>query len=104
MMRLAALVIALQWPLEIDRWFGADKLKHFLMSALVQSSTYSTARATGLRSSASQVGGAAAVMSVGLWKEFHDRRHQKPFSVEDLTWEAAGAVAVASLLNGAREA
>jgi hypothetical protein len=33
-------------PARADRWFATDKVKHFFMSALIQSSAYSIARRT----------------------------------------------------------
>src|SRR5207302_1930225 len=37
-----------------------------------------------------------------LDRHFPDRRAKKPFSVEDLAWDAAGAVSAAALLSGTR--
>ena len=102
MIRVMAALVILQWPFALDRWFGADKLKHFLMSALVQSSVYSAARVARVDRAASQLVGAAAVAGVGISKELQDRRARKPFSVEDLVWDAAGGLAAGSLLNGTR--
>lgn len=85
-----------------DAWFGADKVKHFFLSALIQSAAYSAARTAGLERSAGQIAGGVVVAGFGLGKELHDRRSAKPFSVRDLAWDAAGGVAAAALLNGAR--
>jgi uncharacterized protein YfiM (DUF2279 family) len=95
-----ALLMALQ--LTLPPFFGADKVKHFLLSFLVQSTGYSAARAAGLNRGASQSVGAAGVATVGLLKEIQDKRNGKPFSVGDLAVDAAGGVAAAALLNGAR--
>jgi uncharacterized protein YfiM (DUF2279 family) len=100
--RVWGLVALLALPPAFNRWFGADKLKHFLMSALVQSAGFSTARTVGLDRAPSQVIGGAAVLAIGLWKERQDRRTKKPFSVEDLVWDAAGGAAAGALLNGTR--
>jgi putative lipoprotein len=102
MMRTLVLVAVLSWPPRVERWFGADKVKHFLLSALVHSGAYSAARATGLEHAPSQAIGGGTAMTIGIWKEVHDRRVHKPFSIEDLVWDATGALAAASLLNGAR--
>jgi len=91
----------LAWP-SPGRWFGADKLKHFLLSAMMQSTVYSGARAAGADHAASQAIGGAVVLSFGVLKELHDRRVGKPFSIEDLGWDAAGGLTAAALLNGAR--
>lgn len=83
-------------------WPGPDKVKHFLMSALVQSTAYSMARAARMdRPNAQWIGG-VSTMTIGVLKEVHDKRSGKPFSVSDLVWDAGGGVAAASLLNGAR--
>ena len=102
MMRVLVLAAALNWPFALNRWFGADKVKHFLMSALVQSATYSAGRVARIDRGTSQLIGGGAVMATGVWKEFHDRRAGKPFSVEDLVWDASGGFAAAALLNGTR--
>ncbi|MFL5578112.1 MAG: DUF2279 domain-containing protein [Gemmatimonadaceae bacterium] len=73
-----------------DSWFGADKVKHFFMSAFVQSLTYGTLRAAGARHDASLAGASAATAAVGVAKELRDRRAYGLFSVKDLTWDAAG--------------
>jgi uncharacterized protein YfiM (DUF2279 family) len=99
--KIVALIAMLHGP-PGDAWFGADKVKHFFLSALVQSAAYSAARTVGLDRSASQIVGGVAVAGFGLGKEFHDRRSAKPFSPRDLTWDAAGGVAAAALLNGTR--
>jgi len=84
-----------------DSWIGRDKAKHFLMSAFVHSVSYSVARAVVGRPSA-QVAAGGAVVVAGLLKERADRRAGGRFSARDLAWNAAGAVASAALLNGAR--
>jgi len=98
---LLGLVVVSTWPIA-PQWFGADKMKHFLMSAMIQSAAYSTARAAGVQRSTGQAVAGVATLTFGVVKEVHDRRSRKPFSVEDLVWDAAGGVAAASLLNGTR--
>ncbi len=83
-------------------WFGADKLKHFLMSALVHSAAFSIARSAGVQRSSAQAAGAAGAVTVGIWKELRDRRVGRPFSVADLIWDGAGAASAAALLNRSR--
>jgi len=101
MMKIVALVAVLHGP-PFGNWIGADKIKHFLMSVMIQSVSFSAARTAGLGKPASQIAGGVSVAAFGLWKEIHDRRAKKPFSVEDLAWDAAGAVTAAALLNGTR--
>lgn len=84
-----------------DRWMGRDKVKHFLVSAFVHGVAFSAARSvTGRREA--QVAGAAAVVASGILKEMSDRRAGRAFSARDLLWNAAGGMASAALLNGAR--
>jgi uncharacterized protein YfiM (DUF2279 family) len=85
-----------------DRWFGVDKVKHLFMSAFVQSAAFSAARAAKLSVSNAQSAAGVATGVVGIGREIHDKRLGKPFSLKDLTWDAAGAVAAAALLNKTR--
>ena len=85
-----------------DAWFGSDKVKHFLMSALVNSATFSIARASGVQHSSAMAAGVGGALTVGLIKEFHDRSVGKPFSVKDLVWDAAGTASAAALLHRSR--
>jgi uncharacterized protein YfiM (DUF2279 family) len=102
MIKVLAMATMLQaaWP--GGPWLGADKIKHFMMSAFVQSATFSAARWTGASRPNSHLAGAAATLSVGLWKELYDRKTKRPFSVPDLVWDAAGAASAAALLNQSR--
>lgn len=100
-MRRLSLVVSLA-GIGWGDWLGPDKVKHFLVSAFVQSATYSAARAAGIDRAAAQAGAGVATMSVGIWKEHNDRRLGGPFSMSDLAWDAAGALTAAAMLNGAR--
>jgi uncharacterized protein YfiM (DUF2279 family) len=100
--KVLALMVALQAPMPGSPWFGADKIKHFLMSAFVHSAAYSTARWSGAGRATSQVVAGIASGSVGIVKELYDRRSGRPFSVSDLVWDAAGASSAAALLNNTR--
>lgn len=96
-----ALAFALALP-PVGSWFGADKLKHFLMSALVHSAAFSATRAAGADKRVSNAVAAASSAAIGVSKEVRDRRHRKPFSGQDLAWDAAGAGAMAALLARTR--
>ena len=85
-----------------DRWLGADKVKHFLLSAMVESITASAARSVGAVRGTSQRVGAGLTIAVGVGRELHDARVGKGASIKDLAWDAAGGIAAAALLNGAR--
>ena len=81
-----------------DRWFGADKVKHFLTSAFVQGATYATLQAAGADRGAALAGATVVTLSVGVGKEWMDRRSGGAFSGRDLAWDAAGAGAATLVL------
>ncbi len=83
---------------EGDRWFGADKVKHFLTSAFVQGATYATLQAAGADRGAALAGASVVTLSVGVGKEWLDRRREGAFSGRDLVWDAAGAGAATLVL------
>ena len=85
-----------------DSWFGTDKVKHFFMSALVQSASFSAARAAGASNSSAQLMGGVVTAAFGIGREVHDRRVGKIFSGKDLVWDAAGGVSAAVLLRRTR--
>jgi uncharacterized protein YfiM (DUF2279 family) len=85
-----------------DHWFGPDKVKHFFMSAMIQSSAYALARSADASRSNAQVAASVISTAVGVAKEVRDRRHATSFSVRDLVWDGAGALTAAALLNGTR--
>ena len=80
-----------------DRWFGADKLQHFLVSAFVQSVSFATLEAAGADRRTALAGATVGTLAIGVGKEWHDRRGGGLFSVRDLAWDAAG-VGAASLM------
>lgn len=85
-----------------DRWFGSDKVKHFLMSAFIHSATFSVSRAAGLSRSNAQATAGVTSAAFGIAKEIHDKRNSRPFSGKDLVWDAGGAATAAALLNRTR--
>lgn len=85
-----------------DRWLGADKLKHFLTSAFVQSVGYSALRATGVRNGPALAGATAVTLTVGAGKELWDRAGHGDPSVRDFTWDVLGAGAASLMLNRSR--
>jgi len=80
-----------------DRWFSADKIKHFFMGAFVQSVAYSAFRATRIDHRSSLLGATAGSVAVSIGKEVADSRRTGLFSRRDLVWDAAG-VGTATLL------
>ena len=74
-----------------DSWFGADKIKHFFMSAFIESLTFSGLQAGGAHTHAAFAGAIGVTGVFGFAKEFHDKRTYGLFSVRDLVWDGAGA-------------
>lgn len=81
-----------------DRWFGSDKIQHFVSSAFVQGVGYASLRSTGISHAASLAGATAVTAAVGVGKELLDRNVKGDFSAKDLAWDAAGAGAMTVLL------
>jgi putative lipoprotein len=83
-----------------DSWFGIDKLKHFFMSAFIESVTYSALQAASVDHRAALTGAIGVTAAIGVGRELHDRRVPgNRFSYKDLTWDAAGVVAGAVLVS-----
>jgi uncharacterized protein YfiM (DUF2279 family) len=87
-----------------DSWLSADKLKHFFVSAFVQSVSYSALRTARVSHDGALVGASALTLVVGVGKEIHDEssRGGEGFSVRDLAWDAAGAGAATAMLSRTR--
>ena len=82
-----------------DRWFGADKVKHFVTAFVVQSVAYAGLRVVDAPHGGALAGATAATAAVSLWKERVDRRATGLFSARDLVWDALGASAAAVALS-----
>ena len=86
-----------------DSWFGADKIKHFFMSAFIESVAYSALQAARVNHRAALGSAIGVTMAVGVGREIHDKRTPgNIFSVRDLAWDAVGATAGAVLLAQTR--
>jgi len=85
-----------------DHWFGADKVKHFFMSAFVEGVTYSALRASNVRHDPALVAASSVTLGIGIVKEIHDHQSYGQFSVKDLTWDVAGNAAAATVLAHTR--
>ena len=99
---IVTLLLAASLQLPPDPWFGVDKVKHFFVSAFVQSVVYGTLRATNADHRSSLYGASAASAVVGIGKELRDRRAGSTLSVRDLLWDAAGAGTATLLLDRTR--
>jgi uncharacterized protein YfiM (DUF2279 family) len=76
-----------------------DKVKHFFVSAFVQSASYSVLRLARVEHDGALVTASAATVAVGIAKEVHDRRSGGRFDPRDLVWDLAGAGAAAAVLE-----
>ena len=79
-----------------------DKVKHFFMSAFVQSASYSALRLARVDHDDALVAASVATVAVGIAKEVYDRRSGGRFDAHDLLWDLAGAGAAAALLEQSR--
>ncbi len=98
----AVLALAVSLSLPGDRWFGADKLKHFLVAAFVQSVSYSVAQAAGAGHRTGLLAASGITVGVSIGKELADRRRGTAFSGKDLVWDLAGGGAATLVLDRVR--
>jgi len=85
-------------PPHPDPWFGIDKVKHFFMSAFINTVSYSALQAARVNHRSAMAGAIGITMAVGVAREIHDVRVPgNLFSVRDLTWDALGTAAGAVL-------
>ena len=82
-----------------DRWFSADKAKHFFTAAFVQSASYGGIRSFGVGHRSSLAGASAVSAIVSIGKEVSDSRAGGKVSVRDLAWDAGGMIAASALLR-----
>ena len=85
-----------------DHWFGSDKLKHFFLSAFIESVSYSALRAANVRHDPALLAASTFTLGVGVGKELYDHHSYGLFSVKDLTWDVAGNAAAATVLAHTR--
>jgi pimeloyl-ACP methyl ester carboxylesterase/uncharacterized protein YfiM (DUF2279 family) len=96
---IAAFIRSVPKRVAHDRWFGPDKLKHFFISAFIESLAFSGLQASGASRSAAFAGAIATVAAFALGREVHDKRTKGIFSIPDLTWDAAGGGAALLMLR-----
>jgi putative lipoprotein len=85
-----------------DGWLSADKAKHFLTSAFVQSVSFSALRAAGVSKDGSLIGATIVSAGVGAGKELWDRKFGGDPSWKDLAADGAGILAASLVLRHAR--
>ncbi len=81
-----------------DRWFSADKAKHFVTAAFVQSASFSALRLTGANRGNALAGATLVASATSVGKEVYDQHSGGTASAKDLSWDAAGIVAASALL------
>jgi putative lipoprotein len=99
---VVALAVTLRLPIVIDGWLGADKIKHFAVSMVLQSFTYSTAQVAGLDRGDAMRASIAVTAAAGLGREIYDGKVKGRFSVSDLVWDAGGLIAATEMLKRTR--
>jgi uncharacterized protein YfiM (DUF2279 family) len=82
-----------------DKWWSADKAKHFFTAAFVQTASFGGLRAVGAGRSWSLVGASVVSSGVSIGKEMYDAKTGGTPSGKDLAWDAAGIIAASSLLH-----
>jgi uncharacterized protein YfiM (DUF2279 family) len=82
-----------------DRWFSADKAKHFFTAAFVQSASYGGIRSIGANHRSSLTGATVVSAAVSVGKEISDRRAGGKASGKDLAWDVGGIIAATVLLR-----
>ena len=85
-----------------DRWFAADKVKHFASGVFAQSLGYGTIRLAGGSNGVALAGASLGTVSVAAWKERRDRNGRGTVSMRDFTWTVAGGGAASVLLAQTR--
>ena len=96
------LAFALSLNQPADGPIGADKLKHFFLSAFVQSASYSALRLSGVEHDAALWGASGVTVGVGIAKEVNDARRGGRFDIGDLAWDFAGGAAAGVVLAQSR--
>ncbi len=93
-------VIYAQTAVARDSWFGIDKIKHFFISAFIESVSYSALQAANVKRRPAMGGAIGVSAAFGVARELHDRRTPgNHFSYRDLTWDALGIGAGAAMLK-----
>jgi uncharacterized protein YfiM (DUF2279 family) len=81
---------------------GPDKVKHFFLSAFIQSASYSALRLGGAEHRGALIGASAVTIAAGIAKEVRDSRAGGRFDVRDFVWDLAGGAAAAAVLEQSR--
>ena len=97
---LAVNLIYAQTAVARDSWFGIDKIKHFFMSAFIESVSYSALQAAHVKRRPALAGAIGVSAAFGVARELKNKRTPGNwFSYRDLTWDAIGTAAGAVMLT-----
>ena len=97
---LAVNLVYAQTAVARDSWFGIDKIKHFFMSAFIESVSYSALQAAHVNRRPAMAGAIGVSAAFGVGRELHDQRTPgNHFSYRDFTWDALGIGAGAVMLK-----
>ena len=76
-----------------DKWFAADKYKHFLATTAISAAVASAARHNGSENCDAALIGFSVTLTIGAGKEIYDKRVRDTFySYRDMVWDAAGSI------------
>ena len=101
---LAANLVFAQTAVARDSWFGIDKIKHFFLSAFIESVSFSALQAAHVKRRPALSAAIGVTAAVGVAREIHDKRTPgKWFSYRDLAWDALGIAAGAAVLTQTRK-
>lgn len=82
-----------------DTFLGPDKVKHFFMSAFIESAGFGGMQAIGVSRTTSIEAATAVTVAAGIGREIHDGITKHLFSFGDLTWDAIGTGAALLLIS-----
>lgn len=82
-----------------DTYLGPDKVKHFLLSAFIESVGFSALQMGGASRGSSLAAATTVTVATGIGREIHDGRTKGLFSLGDLLWDAVGTGAALLLIS-----
>ncbi len=82
-----------------DEWFSKDKAKHFSISFLIGTLTYSIARGGEASKDDASIISFSVSSTCGIAKEINDEIKHKGWSYKDLIWDLLGGSVAVSVSN-----
>lgn len=87
---ILALLACPDWAFAQDKWFAADKAKHFGVGAALAGGAYAASVPLTKRRGWRVTIGTSVGLAAGAGKEFRDRRRTGAGSWRDFAWTAGG--------------